>query len=53
MYTPKTGIFRIKTIMLKPLQGVTLYMPITQGVALGYMLKGFQPAGWYDKHAKV
>ena len=39
--------------MLMPFQGVIPYISITQGVALGYMLKGFQPAGWYDKHAKV
>ena len=31
--------------MLMPFQGVTPYIPITQGVALGYMIKGFQPTG--------
>ena len=25
----------------------------TQGVALGYMIKGFQPTGWYDKYSTV
>ena len=39
--------------MLVPFQGVTPYMPITQGVALGYMIKGFQPTGWYDKYSTV
>ena len=29
--------------MLVPFQGVTTYIPITQGVALGYRIKGFQP----------
>ena len=31
--------------MLVPFQGVTPYISIPQGVALGYMLMGFQPAG--------
>ena len=31
--------------MLMPFQGVIPYVFITQGVALGYMIKGFQPTG--------
>ena len=39
--------------VLVPFQGVTLYVSVTQGVALGCMIRGFQPTGWYDKHLKV
>ena len=39
--------------MLVPFQGVTLYVSVTQGVALGCMIRGFQPTGWYDKYSTV
>ena len=34
--------------MLVPFQGVNSYVFITQGVAQGYMIRGFQPIGRCD-----